>query len=162
LKTFALIFLFPLLSWASLQVAFLEIHDTQGKVVQFEPNGRFGHLAISYQGQWLHAHPYYGVQLVSESELQKIGSIAVILTLAGRSELDPATVQPLLGKPFDHEYNWSEERYYCSELVGKLLSLPPEPMDFSAAVWPSEFKKHQGEPGLSPDGIFRQLSHPNP
>ncbi len=156
------ILFFPLMSLASLQVAFLEIHDAAGNLVQFEPHGRFGHLAISYQGQWLHAHPYYGVQLVREADLQKIGTLAALVTVDGHPDLSPEVVQPLLGKPFDHDYNWDDEKYYCSELVGKLLGLPPQPMDFSAAIWPPEYKKHQGEPGLSPDGIFQQLSHLHP
>jgi hypothetical protein len=157
-KLFAfLLTLLPLVSTARVDIAFLELHDRRGKLIQLEPNGRFGHVAISYHGQWLHSRPYYGVELVSLETLQKVGSLAAILTLPLENEPDEATVQKLLGKHFDAKYSWDDDSYYCSELIGKLLKLSPEPMSFQAPVWPPEFQSLNGKLGLSPDDIYRKL-----
>ncbi|MGZ5278793.1 MAG: hypothetical protein ACXWC9_02550 [Pseudobdellovibrionaceae bacterium] len=152
----SLIFL-PFLSLASVQVAFLETRDAKGNLVALEPGGRFSHVAVSYQGQWLEAHPYFGVHLVSFEKLENMGTVALILNLPKMAALDPAVVQPLLGKAFDHKYSWDGEKFYCSELVGKLLNLKPEPMIFDPALWPPEYEKSNGELGLSPDDIFSKL-----
>lgn len=141
-----------------MKVAFLESRDLQGHVIPLEPGGRFGHLAISFQNQWLHAHPFYGVQLASTDDLKKMGHLALILELPDRPELTWSQIQPFLGVPFDHKFSWSNESYYCSELVGKILGLTPEPMDFSLPIWPPEVQKYHGQLGLSPDDIFRKLS----
>jgi hypothetical protein len=157
MKLLLSLLLLPLFSFASVQVAFLEIRDAKGNLVQLEPGGRFAHVAISYQGQWLEAHPYFGVHLVSFETLKKMGTIALILDLPNTLELDPSQVEPLLGKAFDREYSWSDEKYYCSELVGKILKLKPEPMIFDPSLWPPEYQNYNGEMGLSPDEIFRML-----
>ncbi len=155
----ALSFLFlPLTASAVVEVAFIEMRTPDGKVLQLEKGGRFAHIAISYRGQWLHAHPFYGVEVVESEKLERIGVIKEVLTVSELVSLDNEEVARFLGKPFDSSYSWSDEKIYCSELVGKLLRLKPLPMDFSAEVWPERYRKLNGAPGLSPDGIYRILS----
>jgi hypothetical protein len=142
-------------SLAQTQIAFIEIRDPQGKVHQLEPGGRFSHIAISYQGKWLHTHPYYGVQLVMTSELEKMGQLTLV-EIPRQSELLPDELQKYMGRPYDSGFSWESEGYYCSKLVGKILHLPPEPMNFSAAAW--NHKLHPRDNlGLSPDDIFRTV-----
>jgi hypothetical protein len=142
---------------ASVDVAFVEIIAPDGHLVQFEKNGRFGHSAIFYHGQWLQAHPWRGVELTSKSEVEKIGCIAEVVHIPDPAELDSKKLKTLIGRPFDHDYTWDDKSLYCAELVAKLLDIPPTPMEFDPNLWPEEFQKHNGEPGISPDGVYRAL-----
>ncbi len=141
----------------NITVAFLQLKTPDGQVLQFEKNGQFAHTAISYRGQWLQAHPYRGVEVVSYAKLNEMGSITKLVTVSDVPELTPDRVEKLIGKPFDRYFSWDDDRYYCSELVGKLLNLEPEPMSFDADYWPPDYQKYQDQPGLSPDDIYRLL-----
>lgn len=157
-QPFAMLFLIlPIISNAAIEVAFIEVRDRNGKLVQLEPDGRFAHIAISYHGKWLHSHPYRGVELVDEKELLKIGSIGETTVVSSTKDLDSTLVSALIGRPYDREFSWTNESYYCSELVAKLLDIPPEPMDFSSPIWPKEYQKLNGQLGSSPDDIYRAL-----
>jgi hypothetical protein len=149
--------LFPLSSLASVDIAFLEVPNRQGQPRILEAGGRYAHIAISYQKQWLHSHPQRGVEIVSKEILQQTGRVAAIVTLTNDSEPSPSAVKPILGKPYDLAYSWSDESFYCSELVGKLLRVPPEPMNFEPSLWPPQYRTLRGKPGLSPDDLFRLL-----
>lgn len=142
------------------RVAFLEIHDAHGNLIQYEKGGRFGHIAISYKGGWLHAYPRFGVIWVRNTkELSRFGVVAKIIELPSFSEPSERVVNQLLGLPYDYRYSWSNAAFYCSELVGKILGLKPVPMDFSAPIWGMRTQKlPRGELGLSPDYIYRVLT----
>jgi hypothetical protein len=138
------------------QVAFLEIETSQG-TIQLEKGGRFSHVAISYKNRWLHTHPYFGVQLVTTRDLEKIGDITNIIELPGHPEPSENFVQQVLGKPYDRFFSWDGEGYYCSKLVAKALGLKPTPMNFEATIWSKHLTKNKGQLGLSPDDIFHEL-----
>lgn len=138
-------------------VAFIQMRDYYGNVVQLEPGARFAHSAISYKGKWLQAHPYRGVEHVTIDKIQKMGEILEYVEVPNLEELDEDKVNAMLGKPFDHGYIWDDEKIYCSELIGKLLNLTPTPMVFSEH-WPASYQALNGQPGLSPDGVYRILS----
>lgn len=159
MKLFALVFLFSISVQAKVEVAFIEMRNYYGQVIQLEEDGRFAHSAISYKGQWLQAHPVRGVELVPIEKIRKMGEIKEVLEVPGLEELDEAKVNALLGKSFDHDYLWDDEKIYCSELIGKLLGLPTKPMVFSSA-WPAHYQAYNGLPGLSPDGVYQILSAP--
>jgi hypothetical protein len=162
MKMLLLLILFPLFSGAAVDVAFVEIRNYNGDLLQLEPNGQFAHIAISYKGKWLHSHPYRGVEIVSMAELEKIGTVKEILPVFDLSELDRTLVETFLGKPYDANFSWDDESIYCSELIGKLLRMEPEPMQFKAEVWPEQFQKFRGKLGLSPDDIYKILSDRRP
>lgn len=147
----------PTLSQASIEVAFLEIRTPAGKVLELEKGDRFAHVAISYRGLWLHAHPRHGVVLANEEELETVGTMREIVTVSESGDLDDRTVATYLGKPYDFSFTWDEDRYYCSELIGKILGLSPLPMRFNPEVWPESYRKLNGLPGLSPDKVYRAL-----
>lgn len=153
----ATIILFSFSVQAKVMVAFIQMRDYYGNVIQLEPGARFAHSAISYKGQWLQAHPYRGVELVTIDKIQKMGEILEYLEVQNLEELDEAKVNVMLGKPFDHGYIWDDEKIYCSELIAKLLDLAPKPMVFSQA-WPASYQALNGLPGLSPDGVYQILS----
>lgn len=157
MKLFALILLSSVIAQAKVQVAFIEIRNYYGQIIQLEPGGRFAHSAISYKGQWLQAHPVRGVELVPIETIRKMGEIKEMLDVPGLEELDSAKVEAMLGKPFDHGYVWDDEKIYCSELIAKLLDLPTKPMVFSD-TWPWQYQQLNGLPGLSPDGVYQVLS----
>ena len=144
---------------ADVKVAFIEFYTHDGKLVQLEPNGRFAHIAISYRDGWLHAHPWRGVEWISTENLAKMGKIADVVDLSSAREVSEATADRYLGKPYDSDYSWSDDKIYCSELVAKILNLSPEPMHFDPKLWPEKFWKFEGLPGLSPDKIYKRLKN---
>lgn len=163
MKYIVLLLFFPFYLQASIKVAFIELRNYKGEIIQLEPNGQFAHMAVSYRGQWLHAHPLNGVEIISQADLEKIGSIKTIITLLEYDELDIKQVEKYLGKPYDFEYSWGEERIYCAELVAKLLNIDPLPMNFESSFWSSNYSSLRGKLGLSPDDLYqhfkRKLGH---
>jgi hypothetical protein len=160
MKAFLIVFLNLLFSssaWAEVRVAFIELRTASGELVQMEPDGRFGHTAISYRGKWLHSHPWRGVEWVSLDVIEKVGKVAEILTLPDEAELPEEIVNGYLGRPFDREFLWDDDKIYCSELIAKLLGMEPRPMFFDPALWPESYRKLNGLPGISPDEIHRRL-----
>lgn len=139
------------------EVAFIEMRDATGKVLQLEKNGRYAHIALFYQGKWLHSHPFRGVELVTRAELEKMGVIQTIISTPGPREPDALTVTKFLGKPYDHDYSWSDDKIYCSELIAKIMHLTPERMEFNGPVWPEKLRSNH-DVGLSPDDIFRYFT----
>jgi hypothetical protein len=150
-----LVLLISALAKAGTKVAFLEEYDEKGNLIQYEPGSRFGHSAIQIGDKWLQSYPDEGVRLITWKQLQERGKIAAVLEIP--VDLTLADAKPFLKKPFDFEYDWSDEAFYCSELLGKLLRIPPQPMHFNHAVWPKWYWEKEGSPGLSPDGIYQYL-----
>lgn len=143
-------------SLAEVRVVFVEVKGYGGRQIQLEKDGRFAHVAISYKGEWLQALPKKGVELVSYADLAKTGQL-VLLKSTKESEPTESYVRAVLGAPFDMNFSWDNEAFYCSKLVAKILDLEPLPMDFSSPHWPPSFKRFQGLPGLSPDDVYEQL-----
>ncbi|MES3036963.1 MAG: YiiX/YebB-like N1pC/P60 family cysteine hydrolase [Bdellovibrionota bacterium] len=137
-------------------VAFLEHYDTNGNLVQLEPGGRFYHMAISFQGKWLQAHPYQGVVLVDIDELEKMGTVTEIVRV-NSPELTLEDIKPYLGLRYDQNFSWDDDKMYCSELVAKLLNIQPIPMVFAPGLWPPQYQQYNGLPGISPDKIYLLL-----
>lgn len=154
---FFAILIFSTICNASIEVAFLQTRNSDRSLVQLEPNGNFSHIAISYKGKWLHAHPYRGVELVSKNELEKMGEIKLTIKISNSSSIHPAVVKSFLGKPYDPSFSWSDDKIYCSELIAKILNIDPAPMNFDSAFWPQKYKALQGELGISPDDIFNHF-----
>lgn len=146
--------------WATNKVAFLEVYDSHGRLVQYEPNSRFGHSAILVGDKWLQSYPGEGVQLITWEQLQHRGRIAEILEIP--TNIQVADALPYLGKPFDFYYTWNDDSFYCSELLAKILGIPPQPMQFNREVWPPTYWPLEGQPGMSPDKIYRILRGPGP
>ena len=142
---------------AKVQIAFMEFYSPEGKLIQLEPGGRFAHVAVSHKGNWLHAHPQRGVELTNTYELQKLGRIARVIELRQMSELSDEMIRRFLGKPYDRDFTWSDDRIYCSELIAKIFGIPPEPMHFDTTLWPPQYWKFEGLPGISPDKLFTHM-----
>lgn len=153
-KYFICILCFPLFVQASIEVAFVEVRNYYGEIVQLEPDGQFAHIAISYRGYWLHAHPLRGVELVSLSQLRKMGEVKLIAQVDEMKDITVDQVLSYLGKPYDSDFTWGDDRIYCSELVAKLLSIKPQSMNFKSDAWGVHFRSKSGQIGISPDDIF--------
>lgn len=153
LTTFLLLINFS--ASAKTRIAFLELYDRHGRLVQYEPGGRFAHTAIQFAEtgeQWLNAYPGEGVALISFKELKTRGVVAEIVEIPHTIEL--SQVQPYMGLPFDFWYSWNNDAIYCTELIAKLLGIPTKPMRFNKQVWPKSYWKLEGTPGLSPDDLY--------
>jgi hypothetical protein len=158
-------FLFSLwvgLSFASVvkaqtRVAWLEIKDKSGTPVQLEPDFYYAHVAIGIGNRWLHAHPNRGVELVDRETLNSLGEIQEILASEDENEKYLNQIENYLGKPFDSEFDWSDEKIYCAELVAKLLNVPPSPMHFDNKYWNPWYQKYEGKPGSSPSKLYSEL-----
>lgn len=156
---FSLLILFFSLSASALtEIAFIKMYHPNGQPIQLEPNGKFAHIAISYQGQWMHAHPRLGVVLQNSNELESLGKIKAVITLPEERLVNLNYLKESLGKAYDRGFAWDDQKIYCSELVGKALGIPPKPMYFDPRLWPEPYQKLNGLPGLSPDDIFLAAS----
>lgn len=156
---FLLLLLFAEVCSAATRVAFFEMHDRNGNLVQLEPGGRFFHAAIQLEdGRWLHSLAPRGTQIANE--LSEIGARAVILT----DEFGPAVsverANKFLDLPFDFKYVWEDTlTSYCAKLIAQaanFLRLRPSPMTFSGSFWQGREPRQRGL-GISPDDIFQQL-----
>jgi hypothetical protein len=142
-------------SFAQTRIAFLELYDPNGNLVQYEPNGRFAHTALQFDDigdYWLNSYPGEGVAIISIDQLRQHGKIAEIIEIPDHISLE--IIRPYLGKPFDFKYSWSDDAFYCSELIGKILNVPTHPMHFNKQVWPTHYWKLDGTLGLSPDRLW--------
>lgn len=152
--------LINLTALADTDVVFLEKFYPSGKRVELVKGGRFYHSAIRipYQGQdlWLHAGPENGVELISTEKLKEIATITEIVTVRGFN-LRYSDFSKYLGRKFDFYYGWDDEKIYCSELIAKLFGVPPVPMYFDPELWPSNYWKYNGQPGISPDQLYLSL-----
>ncbi len=147
---------FPKVAFAKVEVAFLEVRKWDGTLLQLEPNGRYAHVAIRVEGQWLQAHPQRGVELTNN--FADIGKIAAILVNTEAPNILRKDIQKFVGLPYDHKFNWADTHTsYCSKLVGQILGIPPRPMIFEGPAWAGQIDLPEGAPGLSPDGLFRDL-----
>lgn len=141
---------------AKTRIAFLELYDQQGELVQYEPGGRFAHTAIQFDDigdMWLNSYPHEGVAIISWEQLQQRGVVADIVEIPFEVHLSQVT--PYLRLPFDYWYSWSDEAFYCTELIGKLLNIPTHPMRFNKKVWPENYWHLEGTAGLSPDQLWK-------
>jgi hypothetical protein len=157
IKTIAFILIYTICgrAFAGTRVAFLEVYDKKGQLIQYEPGGRFGHSAIEVGGQWLQSYPGEGVQLISFEELQHRGKVTAIVEVDREVKIDD--VQGYLNRPFDFWYSWSDDALYCSELVAKILKIPPQQMRLNHQVWPKHYWPLEGQPGISPDKLYQIL-----
>lgn len=143
---------------AGLSVAFFSQRDHQGRIVQYEQGGRFSHVALSYRGRWLHVSTTNGVELIDSLEMIRGAEIAEILTDHRADELDAATVEKLLGLPYDTLFRWEDEgSTYCSKLAGTLLGIEPTPMTFTGNGWSFFRGLPRGQLGLSPEDVYAAL-----
>ncbi|WP_413570407.1 hypothetical protein ACLWBD_07565 [Bdellovibrio sp. HCB117] len=152
---FILLFLAVSSSFAKTRIAFLELYDRHGRLVQYEPGGRFAHTAIQFDDigdKWLNAYPGEGVAIVSWEDLEHRGVIAEVIEIP--QDIRLSQVKPFMGLPFDFWYSWSDDALYCTELIGKLLNIPTHPMKFNKQVWPKNYWHLEGTLGLSPDSVY--------
>lgn len=142
-------------SYAKTRIAFLELYDSRGNLVQYEPGGRFAHTAIQFDeigDKWLNAYPKEGVAIITWEQLQQRGRITDVVEVP--QSVHFSQVAPYMGRPFDYWYSWDDDAFYCTELIGKLFNIPTHPMRFNRKVWPRHYWKLEGTPGLSPDQVW--------
>lgn len=137
-------------AFASIQVAFIKLYNSRGELIRLEKDSPYAHVAISYGRMWLHAHPFRGVELLSDQEMRQWGEISEVIVVSATRSLSYVEIQKYLGRPYDRTYSWNEGAYYCSELVAKILGIKPRPMSFDRQYWPPFFEKYNGQLGVSP------------
>ncbi len=142
---------------AATKVAFLEVRNGRGQLVQLEPRFPYAHMAISIDDEWLHAHPASGVELVSEKALSRYGRITEVIEVPEDFEFHQELVDIFIGQPYDKEFSWNNQSLYCSELVAKMLGIAPVPMIFDPQFWPQDYLRLNGKPGISPGLVYRKI-----
>lgn len=160
MKTFFLVFLslvsVPLWALDDLRVIFLEVQDEKGQTIYLEPDFPFAHVVLGVGGTYIHAHPRTGVDVLSEKEIEDFGKPGLVLHLV-QNKLQKKVIDEAYGKAYDRAFSWSDERFYCSELVAKAIGILPEPMHFDPKLWPPPFQELEGLPGISPGKIYKKL-----
>lgn len=162
---------FYLSAHARVRIALLESYTKDGKLVQYEVGGRFYHSAIWVDavevvgavasdnaikgGGWLQSYPPEGVSVISWQQLQEKGKVAVILDLPKMRSITLNDYKKYLGKKFDFYYQWNDDLIYCSELIAKILNIQTVPMKLNHQVWPKNYWVLDGQPGVSPDELYR-------
>lgn len=138
------------------QVVFFKSYNAYGKLVSFE--GLYSHSAVSYKGQWLHAHPRYGVQLTQD--LKAFGPHFIILENPHYPEPSDNFVKEQLSMEFHIFAHWfSKNQTYCSKLVGQAFGISPTKMYFNSKDWQyiPGVDKYRGQLGLSPNDVYWHL-----
>lgn len=143
------------LGFAATEVIFLEVTNSKGELILLEPDFPYAHVLLKIGDSLLHSHPRTGVSILAEAELEKYGKVGDSFLV--ENQMDWEMIQKHLGKSYDTEFSWGDEKFYCSELVGKLLGMAPEPMHFDPELWPAQFQQYEGKPGISPGKIYRAL-----
>jgi hypothetical protein len=106
--------------------------STQSQAIQLATHSPYSHCGILYQtnGEW---QVFEAVQLVKLTPLaswvargqgrhfvvKRLHDAASALTPAALVRLRAAG-QPMLGRPYDLAFGWSDDRIYCSELIWKV------------------------------------------
>ena len=144
------------LGFASLEVSFLEVRNSKGEVIQLEPDFPYAHVVISWEGRLLHSHPRTGVVWTDLKEVNQFGTVKETISIDAMEGMFQQ-IEPWMGRPYDSQFTWGNDAFYCSELVAKVLGISPEPMHFDPNLWPEKFWELEGEPGISPGKIYRKI-----
>lgn len=139
------------------RVGWIELRNFQGETVQLEPEFYYAHIAIQIGNQWLHAHPQRGVEVVSRRKIEEFGKIKEVWASYDEDTSYVNKINFYLGRSFDNQFSWSDEKLYCAELVAKLLQIAPTPMHFDLDFWSQWYQQFEGKPGSSPSKIYREL-----
>ncbi len=150
-------FIFTQILPAQTRVAWMELRNKSGGVMQLEPDFYYAHIAIQIGNQWLHAHPQRGVESVSKEILENLGEIKEVLVSNEEDSSYLKEVPYYFGRAFDSEFSWTDEKIYCAELIAKLLRVQPTPMHFDLKYWHPWFQKYEGKPGSSPSKLYYEL-----
>lgn len=159
---FLLVFISSFSTFSQVQVALIKIYRPDCSVLYLEPNFAYAHIAISYEGGWINAHPKHGVQLTKTLEELDFPKHESFIWEAPKSlnlkPLSAVQAEKYRGLEYDRSFNWcSNDALYCSELVAKIMQLPPQPMVFDPKIWPKEYWKLNGRPGISPFLLFKEM-----
>ncbi|NDE14554.1 hypothetical protein EBZ80_06440 [bacterium] len=139
------------------EVAFLEVRDVHGQSLRLEPWFPWAHMAISHNGGWIHSHPATGVEWASTERLAQFGRIAHVVSVPDWIEPRMELAAAFTGLPYDRQFSWDNQALYCSELVAKLLGIAPVPMVFDPRLWPGDYLRFNGQPGISPGIVYRRI-----
>jgi len=138
------------------EIIFLEVKNAAGNPVHLEADFPYAHLVLVTEQGFLHAHPRTGVVWSLLDKLSEFGVIGERVAIPPKS-LSWEKVGAWEGLPYDAHFSWNDDKFYCAELIAKLLKMAPEPMHFAPALWPPSFLALEGLPGISPGKVYRNL-----
>jgi hypothetical protein len=145
-------------------IAMISLYDVEDKLVQLEKDGFYAHCAVLINGQWLHAGPRRGVELVDTFESMGLegmsgprGFDVDLFFKFERLENISDILSKFLGRPYDKDFTWGEDSTYCSELIAKIFNFAPIPMKFDEELWDDDYKSKRLELGISPDDLIIYL-----
>lgn len=149
-------------SFSEVRVIFFEGLSEAGSPIVLEPGGRFFHVAIQVDSLWLTAHPKLGTVLTDR--IAGVGIPTLALESYGFARPGLRDIEKYVGKPFDFKFTWRDPNCtYCSRLIENVLvdlGVFPQsiarPMLYNSPFWDGK-EVNRGEPGVSPDGLYRAL-----
>jgi hypothetical protein len=150
--------LFCLSAWtAPVEIVFYERQDSLGSPVTLLKGGRFFHVALKWQGCYLHTDVYRGV--VCDPEVSASYGVPAVTLVHEDIAWNFELIDEMMGKPYDGAYEWGGDKLYCSEMIALLFNLTPSPMRFDGNFWqgrdPASLPRNK--PGISPDEAFAAL-----
>ncbi|HEY8269461.1 MAG TPA: hypothetical protein VIG33_01125 [Pseudobdellovibrionaceae bacterium] len=111
------------------------------------------HVALEYQGHLFEADPTFGGRSEPMAQVKKQGDLRIKIA---DGLINEDALEAELGRAFDFNFEWNNNKTYCAKLVGKALNMKPSPMNFAgthyAIVHPEWLQRH--DLGLSPDQIY--------
>ncbi len=151
-STFLFLCFFIPSAYAQVTVAFL-----RSDITEYTPGGQFYHTALSYNGSWIHAHPFRGVELIND--IESVFGEAVYITHPTLNEPSQLEIEKMLSQKFDLTSPWkSDYSTYCSKLIGRHFNLKPSIMLFASPAWDAfRDRLPVGQLGMSPDEVFTKL-----
>ncbi len=145
------------------EIAYFIKKNPDGTLEVYDERSPYSHVAIRVGEEWLHARPYFGVELTSDpSAMGEIHKIYFDSTIPEPTEEFLGSV---LGKKYFLFADWHDpEVFNCTKLVARYLEIPPNPMEFDTAIWDGRFEEFLGKPGLSlaeleDELVVRNYSH---
>lgn len=110
---------------------FQHIGGAQGEALQLATRSPWTHVGIAFQeaGQWMVLEAVGPVKLTPLREWIEQGAGHYVAKRLRGEPLDAealarlrAAAKPYMGKAYDWQFLWSDEKIYCSELVWKLYA----------------------------------------
>lgn len=131
--------------------------QSNGAVLHFYSNPRVPqplfHVTLEYKSYIYEADTRAGGHRMPVSHVPKLGDIRIEIP----DELvnEPALMGQM-GRAFDFNFVWDNDKTYCSKLVGIALDMEPTPMSFAGTHYVKYYPKwlERNDPGLSPDQIY--------
>ena len=123
----------PETNWQNGDIVFQDSESTQSKAIKLATNSEFSHCGIVFQdeanGRWMVLEAVQPVQIIPIEEWIDRGSNDAysVKRLKDFEQIEGETLDKMyligksfIGKNYDIQFGWGDDKLYCSELVWKI------------------------------------------